>query len=208
MKPKILAIIGSHRKDGNSYSLVKAVLESTGVDCEIVQLAEKHVEFCNLCGQCIDNDCVLEDDVNGILAKMKSGHGFVFAVPKYLDAPSKFLAFLERLNTVVHMRRHMGYSGPPKNADYQLISGQKPFCLYALSGRGKFGKRDLQTIVEYIESLGLKLVKHDLPPFVALNVRAGDEKGQVLNNEAAVGQSRRLARKVVNLAVQAVTRQE
>lgn len=54
----------------------------------------------------------------------------IFAVPKYLDAPSKFLAFLERLDTIVHMRRHMGYGGPPKNRDYVLFSDQKPFCVF------------------------------------------------------------------------------
>jgi multimeric flavodoxin WrbA len=200
MKPKILALVGSHRRNGNSYSLVKKVLESTGVDHEIVQLADKKIQFCTLCEKCIEEDCVLEDDVNGILKKMLKADGFVFAVPKYLDAPSKYLAFLERLDTIVHMRRHLGYSGLPKNPDYALIPGGKPFCLFALSGRGKFSKKDLRTIVDYTESLGLRLVKHDLPPFVAVNVKAGDEKGEVLENQKAVDQCEDLVRKVVMLA--------
>lgn len=200
MKPLIFAVTGSHRRNGNSYSLVKKVLESTGVDHEIVQLADKKIQFCTLCEKCMDEDCVLEDDVNGILRKMLKADGFVFAVPKYLDAPSKFLAFLERLDTITHMRRHMSYSGPPKNPDYTLIPGEKPFCLFALSGRGKFSKKDLRTIVDYTESLGLKLVKHDLPPFIAVNVKAGDEKGEVLENKKAVDQCEGLVRRVVMLA--------
>jgi multimeric flavodoxin WrbA len=200
MKPKIFALVGSHRMNGNSYWLVKKVLESTGVDHEIVQLADKKIQFCTLCEKCIEEDCVLEDDVNGILKKMLKADGFVFAVPKYLDAPSKYLAFLERLDTVVHMRRHLGYSGPPKNPDYALVPGEKPFCLFALSGRGKFSKKDLRTIVDYTESLGLRLVKHDLPPFIAVNVKAGDEKGEVLENQKAVNQCEDLVRKVVALA--------
>ena len=200
MKPLIFAVTGSHRRNGNSYSLVKKVFESTGVDHEIVQLADKKIQFCTLCEKCMEDDCVLEDDVNGILRKMLKADGFVFAVPKYLNAPSKFLAFLERLDTITHMRRHMSYSGPPKNPDYALIPGGKPFCLFALSGRGKFSKKDLHTIVDYTESLGLRLVKHDLPPFIAVNVRAGDEKGEVLENKKAVEQCEGLIRRVAMLA--------
>lgn len=196
----ILAVTGSHRRGGNCFSLVKQVLESTGVDYQIVQLADKNIQFCTLCEKCSDADCVLEDDLNDILRKMMKADGFVFAVPKYLDAPSKYLAFLERLATITHIRRHTGYSGPPKNPDYTLIPGQKPFCLFALSGLGKFGKKNLWTIVDYNESLGLRLVKHDLPPFIAVNVKAGDQKGEVLENNRAVDQCERLAQKVVVLA--------
>jgi multimeric flavodoxin WrbA len=197
MKPKLLAIVGSHRKNGNSYALVKAVLNSLNADFGIIQLADKKVDFCILCDKCINQDCVLEDDVNWLLAEMRKADGIIFALPKYLDVPSKFLAFLERLNTIVHMRRHNGYSGPPQKPDYELILDRKPFCLFALSGTGKFSKKDLWTVVEYIESLGLTLVKHANPPFIAVNVKAGDEKGEVLKNNTAVKQCKELAQKVI-----------
>jgi len=197
MKPKLLAIVGSHRKDGNSYALVKAVLRRLDADFRIIQLADKKVDFCILCDKCIDEDCVLEDDVNWLLAEMRKADGIIFALPKYLDVPSKFLAFLERLNTIVHMRRHNGYSGPPQEPDYELIVDKKPFCLFALSGTGKFSKKDLRTVVEYIQNLGLNLVKHAYPPFIAVNVKAGDEKGEVLKNDTAVRQCKELAQKVI-----------
>lgn len=167
MKTKLLVIVGSHRKNGNSYSLAKAVLESIDVDYDVIQLADKQIEYCDLCGECVDKDCVLEDDVNDILAEMKRANGIVFAFPKYLVTPSKFLAFLERLATIVHMRRHMDYSGPVKNPDYRLFSGQKPFCAFALSGTGKFNEGNLRIVTEYIESLGLRPVSHDRSPFIA-----------------------------------------
>jgi multimeric flavodoxin WrbA len=160
MKPRLLAITGSHRKNGNSYSLAKRVLESVDADAHIVQLADRDIRFCTLCEECVDKDCVIDDDVNRIIVEMKRADGIVFVVPKYLDASSKFLAFLERLDTIVHMRRHMGYAGPPRNRDYVLVPGQKPFCVLALSGRGKVKKRSLRAVVEYIESLGLSLVSY------------------------------------------------
>jgi multimeric flavodoxin WrbA len=66
---KLLAIISSQRKDGNSYLLAKKVPESAETDYEIIQLAEKVIEFCNLCEECAKGDCVLEDDFNQILEK-------------------------------------------------------------------------------------------------------------------------------------------
>jgi hypothetical protein len=118
-------------------------------------------------------------------------------LPKYLLAPSKFLAFLERLDTIVHMRRHIGYSGAPRNPDYKLFPEPKPFCVFALSGTGEFKKETLETVVEYIETLGLTLIKHDHPPFLAVSVKAGDERGEVLRNKAALDQCKNLAQKVI-----------
>lgn len=194
---KLLAIVGSQRKNGNSYSLAKAVLESFKAESEIVQLADKEIKFCNLCEECVDKGCVLHDDLNQILRQMKEADVIIFVVPKYLAAPSKFLAFLERLDTIVHMQRHMGYAGPAKNPDYRLFSEQKPFCVFALSGRGEFKKEALHTVIDYIEFLGLTLVSHDHPPFVAVSVRAGDEKGEVLRNKAAIKQCKDLVQRVI-----------
>jgi multimeric flavodoxin WrbA len=58
MKPKakVLAIIGSQRKNGNSYLLARVVLKSVEADYEIIQLADKEIEFCNLCEECINKD--------------------------------------------------------------------------------------------------------------------------------------------------------
>jgi multimeric flavodoxin WrbA len=197
MKPKLLAIVGSHRKNGNSYWLAKTVLDAVEADSSIIQLADKDVRFCNLCEECIEKDCVINDDVGSILGEMRKADGIVFVIPKYLDAPSKFLAFLERLDTIVHIRRHKGYAGPPKNPDYVLFADRQPFCVFALSGRGRVKKCSIRTVTEYIQSLGLSLVSHDYPPLLAVNVKAGDEKGDVLKNKRAVEQCVELAQKVV-----------
>lgn len=130
MKAKLLAIVGSHRRNGNSYLLAKTVLQSVDADADIIQLADRKIEFCNLCEKCVDKECVLEDDFNEIFAMMKKADGVVFSVPKYLAASSKFLAFLERLATIVHMRQHRGYGGAVRSPDYKLFSDQKPFCVF------------------------------------------------------------------------------
>lgn len=198
MKAKLLAIVGSHRKNGNCYALAKSILESTSSKSRIIQLASKKIEFCILCEECVHGDCVLADDLNEILAEMKKADAFMFVFPKYLLASSKFLAFLERLDTIVHMRKHKGYKHTFTEPNYRLFPKQQPFCVFALSGTGRFKKEIVRTVVEYIESLGLTLVSHDQTPFVAVNVRTGDEKGEVLKNRAGLKQCSELTKKVID----------
>lgn len=98
-KVSLLAIVGSQRKEGNSYHLVRTVLDSLPVSHKTVQLAEKNIGFCTLCERCKDGgDCILQDDFNDILKEMQAADGIVFSLPKYLFVSSKFLAFLERLD--------------------------------------------------------------------------------------------------------------
>jgi multimeric flavodoxin WrbA len=194
---RLLAITGSHRRNGNSYALSNAILDP--LDCErvIIQLAEKEIGFCTVCEECVAKGCVLEDDLDEVLGEMERSDGLIFAVPKYLSAPSKFMAFLERLASMVHMRKHLGYGGPEVNPNYVLFQGRKPFCVFALSGRGEYDESALRTVVDYLEYLGLTPVSHDQPPFVAVNLRAGNVKGEVLDNKEAIEQCRKLVRNLM-----------
>ena len=195
-KPNLLAVVGSQRRNSNSYSLAKTVLDSVDADYEIVQLADTAITFCNLCQKCISNDCVLEDDFNGVLKKMYHADGIVFAVPKYLFVASKFLCFLERLDTINHMRRHGGYERTFQNPDYKLFT-EKPFCMFITSGTGKVEKQILQIVADYIQDLGLRLIRYDKPPFLGVSVKAGDRKGEVLSNKQAIEECRTMVQKLL-----------
>jgi len=196
-KVNLVAIVGSQRRNGNSYSLAKAVLDSLDADYEIVQLADREIAFCNLCEKCISDDCVLEDDFNEILEKMKHADGIVFVVPKYLFVASKFLCFLERLNTINHMRKHTGYERTFQNPDYKLFT-EKLFCMFVTSGTGNVEKQTLEILLDYIEGLGLRLIDYDKPPFLVVNVKAGDRKGEVLDNKQSIGECIRLLEKLID----------
>jgi len=199
-KVRLLAIVGSQRKEGNSYRLARTVLDSLPVSHKMVQLAEKNIEFCTLCERCKDgDDCILQDDFNDILKEMQAADGIVFSLPKYLFVGSKFLAFLERLDTLVHMRRHGGYERKPGNPNTKLFSG-KPFCIFFTSGTGQVENEILRIVEEYIEALGLKPVFSDEPPHLGINARTGDSKGEVLHNKKAVEECRRVVAKLVNSA--------
>jgi len=153
--------------------------------------------YCTICEECVTKDCVLEDDLYDVLKEMHESDGIIFVVPKYLSVPSKFMAFLERLASIVHMRKHNGYEGPPVNPDYTLFKEGKPFCIFALSGRGNFGEQHINTIVDYAEYLGMNLFSSDHTPLVAVDVKAGDVKGEVLVNKIAIKQCRELVQKLM-----------
>ena len=194
---RLLAITGSHRSDGNSYALSRAVLDSLDCESSIIQLASKKIEYCTICEECVDEDCVLDDDLYEMIGAMERADGVIFTVPRYLSAPSKFMAFLERLSSIVHMRKHGGYGGPPVNPNYELFPGEKPFCVFALSGRGEYNEEALRTVVEYIEYLGMRTVYPERPPGLVAIVKAGDSKGEVLENVEAIETCTTLARKLL-----------
>jgi len=196
MKPKILAIIGSHRKNGNSYALIKTILDNMDVDTQIVQLANREIQFCTLCEKCVNDDCMLQDDLNETLHAMREADGLVFAVPKYLFHASKFVAFLERLATINHMRQYRGYERGPKK-DYRLFSG-KPFCMLTTSGTGRTETEIVKTTTEYIQGLGLTMVQHDHEPFLGANIATGDIIGDVMRNKETIEESRRLVERLIN----------
>jgi len=193
----LLTVVGSQRRNGNSYSLAKAVLDSVDAEYEIVQLADREIAFCNLCEKCISDDCVLEDDFNEILDKMKHADGLVFVVPKYIFVASKFLCFLERLNTIDHIRKHAGYERTFQNPDYTLFT-EKPFCLFVTSATGEVEKQTLEIVVDYIEGPGLRLIRYDKRPFLGVSVKAGDRKGEVLGNKQGIEECRRLVDKLID----------
>ena len=195
---RLLVIIGSQRMNGNSYQLAKTVLDAAPVSYKTIQLADKNIEFCTLCEHCKDgSDCNLQDDFNDILKEMRSADGLVFSLPKYLFVGSKFLAFLERLDTLVHMRRHEGYERKPEKPNVELFSG-KPFCIFLTSGTGQVENEILRIVEEYIETLGLKPIFSDEPPHLGVNVRAGDSKGEVLHNKKAIEECRRVVIKTID----------
>ena len=100
---KVLLLNGSTRKNGCTYlalSEVTKVLETEGVETEIVQMGGGAVWDCTGCNGCAGKgQCVFGDDmVNEIIAKAKEADGFVFGSPVYFAHPTgRFLSVLDRM---------------------------------------------------------------------------------------------------------------
>ncbi|MBN2005607.1 MAG: flavodoxin family protein [Anaerolineae bacterium] len=112
---KILTLIGSYRKKGNTARIVQMVaaqLEALAtqqqlpLDFEALYLGDMDVRPCRGCRTCFDrgeDKCPLKDDVPGIRARMDAADAVILASPVYVDDVSGVVKnWLDRLAYVCH----------------------------------------------------------------------------------------------------------
>ena len=87
---KITAFVGSARKK-HTHAAVRQLtehLKSFGdIECEIVHLADHHIELCLGCKLCFEKGeeaCPHKDDRGVLVEKMMESDGVVFASPSYM----------------------------------------------------------------------------------------------------------------------------
>jgi multimeric flavodoxin WrbA len=107
MTKKVVAIVGSYRKGGTMDTAVDAVLEGArerGAETEKIYLLDQHIEYCRNCRTCtqqkslVRGDCVIQDDMVAILAKIHGADAIVLGAPvNYFNVTAVFRTFLERL---------------------------------------------------------------------------------------------------------------
>lgn len=100
---KVVAFNGSPRKEGNTYHAIKAVaaeLEKEGIEVEIVHVGNKVIRGCLACNGCSRNKnekCVIDDEVNEWVQKMKEADGIILGSPvHYAGIPGTMKSFLDR----------------------------------------------------------------------------------------------------------------
>jgi len=103
---KVVAFVGSARKDGNTVALVRHVfapLEAAGVECELVELAGKRAHGCTACMKCADtkdgNCAGVRDFISETcIPKALEADGIIIASPVYFaDVSSETKALIDRL---------------------------------------------------------------------------------------------------------------
>jgi len=105
---KVVAINGSARKDGNTAILIRrvlSVLESEGIETELIQLAGEQIHGCTACGTCrkIQNkQCkIVNDNVNLYIEKMIQADGIILGSPTYFSMmTSEMKALIDRAGYV------------------------------------------------------------------------------------------------------------
>jgi multimeric flavodoxin WrbA len=88
---KVLGIAGSLRKGSNTLYYVKTgleVLESEGIETELISLRGKEIKPCTGCYDCVEKGiCTIKKDhFNEIFKKMKDCEGLVLGSPVYLSS--------------------------------------------------------------------------------------------------------------------------
>jgi len=100
---KVVAFNGSPRGNGNTHTAIELVTEDmakAGVEVEIVHVGNKSIRGCLACNQCArnrDEKCVIDDEVNGWIQKMKEADGILIGSPVHYSAIGGTMkSFLDR----------------------------------------------------------------------------------------------------------------
>jgi len=101
MIKKILGIMGSPRRNGNTHILVSSILEgaqSEGARGDILLLDDLTIQECNGCHCCWEGKgCSKDDDMNGVYPKIIESDGIVFGTPVYWYGPTALMkGFIDR----------------------------------------------------------------------------------------------------------------
>lgn len=98
---KLLGVMGSPRKKGNTHILISKILEgakSEGVAGEILFLDDLTIRECDGCHRCWQGKgCNKNDDMNNIYPKIMESSGIVFGTPVYWYGPTALMkGFIDR----------------------------------------------------------------------------------------------------------------
>ena len=187
---KVLGIVGSNRKNGNSYLLLKETLKNfSSIETKIIQVAELNIKPCEVCFErCAAKpfECVINDDFQLLFTELKSAEGIIFVCPFYFYVPSKFQAFLERISCLDYFtsERHGEGNNP--------LAG-KPCLLVTVSASGSSFNafQILHHLQEFALMLQMKPVNLRFWPFIGLSAKAGGiESGAVLKEIETLKQAR------------------
>lgn len=132
---KVLGIVGSGRKGGNTEILVKEALaaaEAAGAQTELVSVVGKNIAPCDGCGSCRRNGaCQIEDDMEPIYQQLEAADAIVFGSPVYFGSVSaQAKAVMDRTYLFLAGRRLKGKVAAPVLAARRVGAGQTRTLLY------------------------------------------------------------------------------
>lgn len=176
-KKKVIGIIGSPRKDGNTEFLMDKILKllENDFDIEKIFLKEYNISPCKECYYCMDkNECSINDDMQDFYLKLKDVDVIILASPIFMGGITATLkAFMER---TWHLRKGQLKD---KMASYILV-----------------GRRDIGSGVNEMEEYLSRLKVIKIPGVIGFGMR----KGEVSEDEESLRDIQRLSAQIINLS--------
>lgn len=107
-KMKVVAFNGSPRRDGNTFQLLKKVLEpikEAGIETTIVQVGGTNIKGCIACYKCMENKdkkCIINNDIaNSCIEQMLEADAIIFGTPTYFaNMSAETKALIDRAGLV------------------------------------------------------------------------------------------------------------
>lgn len=170
---KVLGIVGSYRKLGNSEILVREVLlgaREKGAEFELLRLTDFEIKPCTGCMRCVfkGEKCHIKDDTEKIFERMVNSDALVVGVPNYILGTCGILKML--------LDRAMGYMYSP-NLTGRPLYGKPAVGIVTHGVKGWEGiSKPMMSL--FLLALGYKIVD--------LIVATCQGPGEILFNEAVI----------------------
>ena len=132
---KIVGIVCSPRKEGNTEILVREALEGVseaGGETELVLVADKSIAPCDACEACQKTGiCTIKDDMEPIYQQLEASDGVIFGTPVYfLNVSAQAKAIMDRTYTYRRVRNLRGKVAAAIVAARRVGGGQVLSLLY------------------------------------------------------------------------------
>lgn len=150
---RVLGIVGSPRRGGNTETLVDAVLNAAkdaGAETEKVILDELTILPCRACNGCRDSkECVQTDDMHDLVDRMEQSNVWVLGTPIYWWGPTAQLkAFIDRWYGV----------------DRSVFQGRRVILTIPSGGGEIYTRHTVDILHDIIDYLGMHLIDTILAP--------------------------------------------
>ncbi len=139
-KVKILGIVGSPRKNGNTAKMVGKALEATmifpWVETDLFEVAGKKISHCLSCYKCMEKfQCLIKDGLYEFCEKYMDADAILWGVPVYhMSVPSVVKALLDRFGNMILMH----YLAQGKD-----VPRFSKVCGVLTNGASRYGGQDL-----------------------------------------------------------------
>jgi multimeric flavodoxin WrbA len=177
---QVVGISGSMRKDGNTATLVRLVLDQVkaeGIKAQYITLADKVIKPCIGCENCKEErTCIVKnDDWHRIIDRVLGCDVLVLGAPTYYyDVNGQTKNFIDRTYALYHERQ---------------LAGRSAVGIAVHADEG--GKRALQTMEGFFSSHEFSYLGHVLGK--------GYLAGDVLHDRTAVQAAEKIGQKIVRL---------
>jgi multimeric flavodoxin WrbA len=181
---RVLGIMGSPRKRGNTHLLLERVLagaESAGAETGLVLLGDIDIRECTGCHSCWrTGSCAIADGMNGIFPRIAEADVIVFGTPVYWFACSGLMKlFIDRL---------VYFNGPDTR---QRIKGKRAAVVIPFEDTAE---ETVRPVIEFFDSCFRYM---ELVPAGRLVAPGVTVRGEVAEDEALIALAEEMGKGLV-----------
>lgn len=189
---KIIAFLGSPRKNGNSALLLKETIraiEESGLKVQIFNLNEMNISPCQSCGGCEDTGvCIFNDDMAQIHAEIREASRVILASPIYFFGLSAQVKIMIDRCQCFWCEKYLLKRPIPDG-----IYGRKGLLLLVGGQKREIGIQCSEaTAKAFFRTVSIS--EHETLGYLSVDVQ-----GAIVNHPTALGDAYRAGKKLVTL---------